>query len=102
MKEVFELQGFDEYLYKGADNTDLRSAAQTSKDALGWLEKQEKPAFMVVHYMEPHMHLDPKPEVRGLFAPKKEKPPVPIPFMTVDAFKMTQKDRSKEQMDYIL
>ncbi|MEC7986542.1 MAG: sulfatase, partial [Myxococcota bacterium] len=94
-------QGFDDYLYQGADNTDLRSAEQTSKDALTWLEKQKKPSFMVVHYMEPHMHLDPKPAFRGVFAPKMEKPPVPIPFMTEHAFKMTQKDRTPVQMDYI-
>ena len=53
-------QGFGDYMYRGADNTDFRSAAATNDRALSWLSKvEEKPAFLVVHYMEPHMDLIP-------------------------------------------
>ena len=49
-------QGFDYYDYRGADNSLLRSAQETTDTALAWINKQQKESFLVVHYMEAHMN----------------------------------------------
>lgn len=95
-------QGFDAYMYKGADNSNVRSAEDTSKQALSWLKKQSGSVFLAVHYMEAHMHLIPKQEHRGKFTAKVEQPPVPVPFSAKDAFQMTQRPRSQEEVEFVL
>lgn len=96
-------QGFGDYMYRGADNTDFRSAAATNTRALTWLkEVKDKPAFLVVHYMEPHMDLIPALGVRGRYA-DTDKPLVPVPFRSPHAYELTQ-DQSKrtpEVVDYV-
>ena len=94
-------QGFDSYMYEGADNSELRSAEATTKEGLQWLEKQSGASFLVLHYMEAHMHLIPKKEHRGRFTPDG-KPLVPVPFGAKDAFDMTQRKRSQEEVDYVM
>ena len=78
-------QGFVHYDYEGADNTNFRSAFQTTDLALEWLKESEEETFLVVHYMEPHMHLEPPKDVRGTFS----KGELPVPFMTKHAFEYT-------------
>jgi arylsulfatase A-like enzyme len=94
-------QGFDDYDYKGADNSQFRSAQETTQRALSWLEKQQGSSFLVVHYMEAHMNLMPQKEHRGRFT-EDGIAPVPIPFGGKDAFDMTQRQRKKEEIDYVL
>ena len=97
-------QGFSVYSYQGADNADFRSATQTTQKVLSLVDEQtqQKPFFMVVHYMEPHMNLDPPPAVRGTFAPV-ENPPVKVPFVGREAFALTDKGGpSPSQLEYIL
>ncbi len=60
-------QGFDLYDYQGSDALH-RSAADTVALGLAWLNEQEKPAFLVLHFMEPHSPLDPPAPARGRFA----------------------------------
>jgi arylsulfatase A-like enzyme len=96
-------QGFSKYMYRGADNTDFRSAAATNKRALDWLsEVKEQPAFLVVHYMEPHMDLIPASGVRGRYA-DTENPLVPVPFRSPHAYELTQDNakRAPEVVDYV-
>ena len=81
-------QGFGTYLYEGSDNSTLRSAELTTKAALGWLEKSKGPRFLVVHYMEPHMRLEPSAEARGRFA-SLDNPVLPVPFKIEHAKAMT-------------
>jgi arylsulfatase len=68
-------QGFDLYDYKGATNTEHRSAVQTVDDALAWWDAQAgKPRFAVVHMMEPHLNYAAPAGIRGTFA-QGEGPP---------------------------
>lgn len=97
-------QGFGDYMYRGADTTDIRSAAATNERALSWLKDvKDRPAFLVVHYMEPHMDLLPAPGVRGRYA-DPDKALVPVPFRNPDAFELTQdpSKRTPEVLDYVL
>ena len=61
-------------------NTRIRSASDTVKLGLDWLGKQEKPAFLLLHFMEPHLSYDPPANLRGTFA-SKDKPLVEVPFL---------------------
>ena len=92
-------QGFDTYLYEGADNSNLRSASQTTAEAINWLSNSDGPRFLVVHYMEPHMHLQPPSHVRGTLIPP-ESTTIPVPYMTVHADKLT-KNKSLQTPDTI-
>ena len=92
-------QGFAYYDYQGADNSLLRSAQDTTDAALTWLEQQKQESFLVVHYMEAHMNLN--PEHRHTFTQKGESL-VPIPFGGKHAFDMTQRERTQEEIDYVL
>jgi len=47
------------------------------------------------------MHLIPKREHRGRFT-EKGKPPVAVPFGAKDAFHMTQREKTKEEIAYVL
>ena len=73
-------QGFDLYDNDMGTNTRVRSADDTVKLGLAWLEQQEKPAFLLLHFMEPHLSYDPPADLRGTFAPVAD-PPVEIPFL---------------------
>ncbi len=90
-------QGFDNYDYEGADNTNFRSALLTSELALSWLKESDEAAFVVVHYMEPHMHLEPPKELRGTFLPEGK---LSIPFTTKEAFGYTT-DPQRLSKDFI-
>jgi len=80
-------QGFDTYLYQGADNTEFRSARETTDLALDWWRKTDGSKFLVVHYMEPHMDLNPPKISRGRFL---KKPSIPIPYTGKEAFQLTK------------
>jgi arylsulfatase A-like enzyme len=75
MAPVFGLnQGFSVYDYKGATNDDHRSAAATVDAAMAWLDSPPdpadagKPAFLFVHFMEPHLdYVAPAPH-RGRYS----------------------------------
>ncbi len=61
-------QGFDAYDYQGATNDENRSAADTVDLALAWLDQQERPAFAMLHFMEPHARYQAPVDLRGVFA----------------------------------
>ncbi len=73
-------QGFDVYDIADADNKQHRSAKVTVDAGMAWLDQQPGPAFLLLHFMEPHVGYDPPAEIRGTFAPK-EGLPVPVPFI---------------------
>ena len=49
-------QGFDLYDYQGATNTEHRSAEETVRAGLNWLDQTEGPGFLFLHFMEPHLN----------------------------------------------
>ncbi|MEL6344917.1 MAG: sulfatase [Myxococcota bacterium] len=81
---AFELrQGFDNYDWQGASNDRHRSAALSVRAGMDWLNQQDKPSFLVVHMMEPHLDYAPPPETRGTFLPN---PPLPVPLANPMAY----------------
>jgi arylsulfatase A-like enzyme len=76
-------QGFESYLWQGASNQDFRSAKDTVDEGMAWLDTAEQPAFLVLHFMEPHANYDPREAVRHRFT-KAGEAPVPVPFTYQD------------------
>jgi arylsulfatase A-like enzyme/cyclophilin family peptidyl-prolyl cis-trans isomerase len=77
-------QGFDVYDWVGASNDVYRSDGDTVEQALAWLttgdaESPRAPAFLLLHFMEPHLDYGVNEKLRGTFAPTTN-PPVPVPF----------------------
>ena len=78
---VFQLdQGFDTYDWQGAWPDHHRGADATVSAGLAWLEAQQTPAFLMLHFMEPHMSYAPPDDLRGTFSPR-EGGPLPFPFV---------------------
>jgi arylsulfatase A-like enzyme len=71
--------GFEVYDYQGAHNDRHRSAADTVAAALGWLQAQEGPSFLVVHLMEPHLDYAPPAPFAGTFTPGPRPPRLAYP-----------------------
>jgi|GEM_PF-1279549 len=61
-------QGYDTYSFEGAGLIDHRTASQTVKLALKWLNSQTGPSFLTIHSMEPHADYQPLPEFEGRFS----------------------------------
>lgn len=74
-------RGFDDYDYRGATKWKVRSAEDTVDAALAWTADQDRPYFLVVHFMEPHLFYDPPEDVRGVFTGDGPAP-VDVPFGT--------------------
>ena len=56
MAPEFQLdQGFEVYDYQGATNKEHRSATTTVDIGMKWLDTVTEPAFLVLHFMEPHL-----------------------------------------------
>ena len=77
-------QGFDVYDWVGAADDTYRSDRDTVDQALAWLTTGDAssptaPAFVLIHFMEPHLDYGVNPKLRGTFAPTTN-PPVPVPF----------------------
>ena len=89
-------QGFDDYYYEGSDNLEFRSAKESTEVALEWWEKTKGPKFLVIHYMEPHMNLNPPEETRGKFIKETT---IPVPFAPEDAFEITRRHRAGENIE---
>lgn len=87
-------QGFEEYFYQGSDNMVIRSAKESTDIALDWWKRTEGAKFLVIHYMEPHMNLNPPASTRGVFLKDAT---IPVPFAPEDAFEITKKIRSGEK-----
>ncbi len=68
--------GFDVYDYQGSLSDSHRSAEATVEAGLAWLDAQQGPAFLLLHFMEPHLSYRPPADVHGLFA--KGDPPESI------------------------
>lgn len=85
-------QGFQTYLYTGADNQDIRSAKENTDVALDWWDKQTGAKFLLLHYMNPHMNLSPPASTLGQFSDKQilDKHGMQIPFDLQQAFAITQ------------
>lgn len=73
-------QGFESYNWEGAWQSRHRTAAATVTEGITWLNAQTKPAFLMLHMMEPHMSYIPPGDVRGTFSPR-DNPPIPFPFL---------------------
>jgi len=72
-------RGFEDYDYAGATKWRIRSAEDTVDAALEWIDGRDRPWFLLVHFMEPHLYYDPPATVRGTFT-GGGKPPVEVPF----------------------
>jgi arylsulfatase A-like enzyme len=65
----FGLQsGFDTYDYQGARQRDHRTASETVRTTLAWLDAHPEPGFAFVHFMEPHIDYAPPASTRGTYA----------------------------------
>jgi len=92
-----------DYFYRGADERDVRSAEDTVAAGLAWLDAGKSPAFLLLHFMEPHLDYDPAPSVRGTFTGPGPAP-VALPWTTDEWLDSFEPDRSladDEQLDYI-
>ena len=49
-------QGFDRYDYQGATNKVHRSAEETVKAGMEWLDQTQGPSLLFLHFMEPHLN----------------------------------------------
>ena len=85
-------QGFADYFYQGADTRDLRSAKETTDQAIQWWQTRQEPKFLVVHYMEPHMDLDPPDTAKGRFVKNHQEH---FPFAIQTGQKMTEQPKDK-------
>ena len=63
-------RGFGSYDYAGATNTRHRSAAESVERALAWLDGGSRPAFLLLHVMEPHLDYAAPAPFAGRFAPE--------------------------------
>lgn len=72
-------RGFEDYDYRGATKARVRSAEETVDAAAGFVERQDRPFFLLVHFMEPHLFYDPPASVRGTFTGDGPAP-VEVPF----------------------
>ncbi len=73
-------RGFASYDYRGADSMQHRSAVDTAAAGLQWLDSAATPAFLMLHFMEPHTSYAAGAPERGLFATLGEEANVPFPF----------------------
>ena len=72
-KEFRLNQGFEVYDYQGAGQTKHRSAETTVQQALQWLDTdRKKPAFLLVHIMEPHTDYTAPPPFAGRFTAESQ------------------------------
>jgi arylsulfatase A-like enzyme len=57
MAPAFEMaQGFELYDYQGATNKKHRSAIETVDLGMAWMDGQNGPSFLFLHFMEPHLN----------------------------------------------
>lgn len=85
----FGLQsGFDTYDYQGSTNFSHRSAPDTVDAGVAWLSEQDGPAFMVLHFMEPHLDYSPPDDIKGTFA--KGPRPAQLDVKDQDPFTLLQ------------
>ena len=71
-------RGFDHYDYEGATSMQHRSALATVEAGLTWLDSSPTPAFLLIHFMEPHTSYAAKEAFHGHFGKNESK--VPFPF----------------------
>ena len=97
-------QGFDRYDFKGATNSEHRTAAQTVEQVLAWVDAggADEPTFSMVHFMEPHLDYAPPAAVAGTFADPEARPAQlvaqpggPTPWALMQAGRLTPDDASK-------
>lgn len=81
--------GFETYDYANASQVSHRSAEDTVEQALSWWEAQQKPRFLWVHVMEPHMDYMPPAPYAGTFAGDGE-PPLVLPLTEEDRTALLQ------------
>jgi arylsulfatase A-like enzyme len=59
MAPAFKLdQGFDSYDYNGATNIEHRTARESIELGMKWLDQQDGPTFLLLHFMEPHLNYE--------------------------------------------
>jgi arylsulfatase A-like enzyme len=89
-------QGFEQYFYQGSDNSMIRSAKESTTIGLKWWQETAGQKFLVLHYMEPHMDLDPPESTRGTFLKDAD---IAIPFDSEKAFYISEKIKAGESAD---
>ena len=96
-------QGFGkDWDYRGSTQETIRSAEETVDAALGWIDRQHAPFFLLVHFMEPPLLYDPPAEVRETFT-GHDPAPVPVPFGRRDALAAPRAGQrpSDEELAYV-
>ena len=97
-------QGFDRYDFRGATNSDHRTAAQTVAEALAWVDDggADQPVFSMLHFMEPHLDYAPPAAVAGTFADPAarpaqliQQPGAPTPWALMQTGGLTPDDDAK-------
>ncbi len=73
-------RGFDSYDYRGASDLEHRTAMETVDAGLAWLDADSTPAFVMLHFMEPHISYAAKKPERGTFTGVGKDLIVPFPF----------------------
>lgn len=69
MAPEFQLdQGFEVYDYQGATNKEHRTATTTVDLGMKWLDTVTEPAFLVLHFMEPHLDYEAHAPHLGTFS----------------------------------
>ncbi len=100
----FELnRGFDVYDYVGSGDLDGRSATDTVRAALAWLEASEQPGFAFLHLMEPHYPYLPPTHLRRRFTGPGEPPTDLLFFSSLELATDARwtKRFTQEQQDWI-
>jgi len=73
-------RGFDSYDYVGSNGHQERSAADTVAQAMAWLAADPQPAFLFLHFMEPHYPYLPPDHLRRRFTGPGQPPVDPLFF----------------------
>jgi len=61
-------RGLDSYDWRGASDSDVRTADVTADLALDWIDQhRDEPFFLFVHMFDPHRHFDAPEPFRGIF-----------------------------------
>lgn len=86
-------RGFDFFVFRGKRPFQHRSAVETVEMGLDWLDRSPGPAFLMLHFMEPHAGYAARKPDRGKFAPAGKNLKVPYPFRRRDGKSMRDPSR---------
>jgi arylsulfatase A-like enzyme len=81
-------RGFDFFVHRAERPFQRRSAVETVEMGLAWLDQSTEPAFLLLHFMEPHAAYAARKPERGRFAPAGKNLQVRYPFRRQDGKRM--------------